>query len=473
MDRRVKIVASIGPACQGRQMIGRLIEHGMNVARLNFSHGTQAGHLSNITDLRAAANEAGCPLTILQDLQGPKIRVGMLDKPLQLQPGDLVSLVPEGSDIPGEVIIPVEFPELFEYASRGTKILLDDGRISLTVLEAGKELARAEVASGGILTSHKGINLPGVSIDIPAFTEKDASDLEFGISQDVDAVAISFVRNARDVEQVREAMNGLAKDKLPILIAKIERPEALESLDAILRLVDGVMVARGDLGVEMAPEDVPGAQKHIIQEANRQGKLVITATQMLESMIHNPLPTRAEASDVANAVFDGTDAVMLSAETAVGKYPVEAVTMMDRIVKQAEDEYASWGRPALTEADDGDDAIAMTHAVRELAHDRDVKAIAVFTRGGRSAWAMAKSRPCVPILAFTPEEKTYQQLALAWGVKPHIVPYANTVEMMISYVENSLRETGFMKPGQQAIIVCGYPVGELCPPNMALLHTIR
>jgi pyruvate kinase len=247
----------------------------------------------------------------------------------------------------------------------------------------------------------------------------------------------------------------------------------LENLEAILEVVDGVMVARGDLGVEMAPEDVPGAQKRIIQAANRRGKLVITATQKLESMIHNPLPTRAEASDVANAVFDGTDAVMLSEETAVGDYPVEAVTLMDRIVRQAEAGFESWGHNQDIETNDHDDAVAVTRAARELAHDQDVAAVAVFTRLGRSALLMAKSRPRVPILAFTSEVRTYRRLALAWGVEPRIVPFVDTVEAMFHCVETALRDSGTVKPGQQVVLVCGFPILEMRQPNMVLLHTLE
>ena len=308
---------------------------------------------------------------------------------------------PLGND---QALIPVDFPQLFSSVKPGNRILLDDGRLALSVLSVDKELVVAEVKTGGLLTSNKGINLPGVSLDIPAFTEKDSEDLKFGLALGVDFVAISFVRQAEDVQQVRQAIACQSPADCPLLIAKLERPEALDNLEAILDVADGVMVARGDLGVEMAPEDVPGAQKRIIQAANRKGKIVITATQMLESMIHNPLPTRAEASDVANAVFDGTDAVMLSGETAAGEYPVEAVTLMDRIVRQAEAGFNSWGHMQEFESDDHDDAVALTRAARELAHDQDVAAVAVFTRMGRSALFMAKSRPCVPILAFTPEE---------------------------------------------------------------------
>lgn len=329
----------------------------------------------------------------------------------------------------------------------------------------------AEVKTGGGLSSHKGINLPGISLDIPAFTEKDAEDLEFGLSLDVDVVAMSFVQTAQDVKKVRELVKAGGENS-PLLIAKLERPKALDNLEEILDVVDGVMVARGDLGVEMAPEDVPGAQKRIIQAANRKGKLVITATQMLESMIHNPLPTRAEASDVANAIYDGTDAVMLSAETAAGEYPVESVALMNRIVRQAEENYDQWGHGQVLETDEHDDVVAIARAARELAQDRDVEAIAVFTRTGRTAILMSKTRPSVPVLAFTPVEETYRRMALAWGVTPFRVPWADTMEEMIGHVETALRESGLVRPGGQVVLVSGFPVRDFRQPNMALLHTV-
>ncbi len=281
------------------------------------------------------------------------------------------------------------------------------------------------------------------------------------------------MKRAEDVLKVRHAIECQSPTDCPILIAKLERPEALDNLDEIFEAVDGVMVARGDLGVEMNPEDVPEAQKRIIRMANRKGKLVITATQMLESMIHNPLPTRAEASDVANAVFDGTDAVMLSGETAAGEYPVESVRMMDRIVRQAEASFSQWGHVDDMEGDESNDAVAVTHAARELAHDQDVAAIAVFTKLGRSALLMAKARPNVPILAFTPETRTYNRLALAWGVRPQTVPFMETMEEMFHCVEDSLRESGSVKSGQQVVLVCGFPLKEMRTPNMALLHTVE
>ncbi len=472
MERKAKIVATMGPAIQDESVLEKLLEAGMDVARLNFSHGTHESHAARILSLRTVAARLGRPLAILQDLQGPKIRVGVLPEPIALMTGQRVQFYPEDAPQPFGISIPVDFPQLFGVVKPGDRILLDDGRLVLTVRSTGKMQVEAEVITGGGLSSHKGINLPGASLDIPAFTEKDAEDLAFGLPLGVDVVAMSFVQTAQDVKAVLELVKAGGENS-PLLIAKLERPKALENLEEILDTVDGVMVARGDLGVEMAPEDVPGAQKRIIQAANRKGKLVITATQMLESMIHNPLPTRAEASDVANAIYDGTDAVMLSAETAVGDFPVESVSLMDRIVRQAEANYDQWGHGQVLETDEHDDAVAIAHAARELAQDRDVEAIAVFTRTGRTAILMSKARPCVPVLAFTPVEETYQRLALAWGVTPYRVAWADTMEEMIGHVENALRESGLVLPGGQVVVVSGFPVRDFRQPNMALLHTVK
>lgn len=471
MDRKAKIVATMGPASQDEVVLEKLLLAGMNVARLNFSYGTHESHAARTLSLRAVATRLGQPLAILQDLKGPKIRVGVLPEPLTLVTGQQVRLYPEGAAKPVGVSIPVDFPQLFGAVKCGDRILLDDGRLALTVQSVRRKQVVAEVKTGGGLSSHKGINLPGVSLDIPAFTEKDAQDLAFGLSLDVDVVAMSFVQTAQDVKTVRQLVKAGGENS-PLLIAKLERPKALDNLEEILDVVDGVMVARGDLGVEMAPEDVPGAQKRIIQAANRKGKLVITATQMLESMIHNPLPTRAEASDVANAIYDGTDAVMLSAETAAGEYPVESVALMDRIVRQAEENYDQWGHGQVLETDEHDDAVAIARAARELVQDRDVEAIAVFTRTGRTAILMSKIRPCVPVLAFTPVEETYRRMALAWGVTPYRVPWADTMEEMIGHVETALRESGLVRPGGQVVVVSGFPVRDFRQPNMALLHTV-
>ena len=473
--RRAKIVATIGPASDSEQVLESLIKAGMNVARLNFSHGTHEQHQSRVAAIRAAGQKLGLPVGILQDLQGPKIRVGRLAAPLQLSVGEQVCLYAT-QDAPPPTdyqLIPVDFRELFDSVRTGDRLLLDDGRLALEVASIEGRVLHARVLVGGALSSHKGINLPGVKLRIAGFTEKDKDDLAFGISQGVDAVAISFVRSAEDVRTVRAALEELSAGRhVPLLIAKLEKPEALDELEAILDVVDGVMVARGDLGVELPPERVPSLQKHIIQSANARAKLVITATQMLESMIMNPLPTRAEASDVANAIFDGTDAVMLSAETASGEYPIEAVAMMSRIVKEAEAHFLEWGSRQDGKAGLGEsDAASMTRAANALTTDPDVRAVAVFTMQGRSAWLMSKGRPMKRILAFTPVQETFNQLAFLWGVQPYLTKYANTMDEMLSDVDAALLNSG-IKSGQQVVLICGYPVGAQRPPNMALLHTV-
>ncbi len=474
--RKAKIVATIGPASDSDAGLEALIRAGMNVARLNFSHGTHEQHAKRVAAIRAASKKTRRPVGILQDLQGPKIRVGKLSAPLQLAVDEEVCLYAANDSRPQteSQAIPVDFQELFESVHEGDKLLLDDGRLALQVLTAEGRIVTAKVLVGGTLSSHKGINLPGVKLRIAGFTEKDKADLAFGISQGVDAVAISFVRSAEDVKEVRAAINEFAKNKFvkPLLIAKLEKPEALNELDAILDVVDGVMVARGDLGVELPPERVPSLQKHIIHSANARAKLVITATQMLESMIQNPLPTRAEASDVANAIFDGTDAVMLSAETASGEYPTQAVEMMSRIIVEAEAHFREWGSRQDSRAGLGEsDAASMARAANALATDPEVVGVSVFTLQGRSAWLMSKARPAKQILAFTPELDTFNQLSFLWGVQPRLAKYANSMEDMLADVDAALLTSGF-RAGQQVVLVCGYPVGAQRPPNMALLHTV-
>ncbi len=476
MNRKARIVATLGPASQDEATLEQLILAGVNVTRLNFSHGLHAEHAARIAAVRRVAERLGVAVAVLQDLQGPKIRLGKVDQAgVWLEPESRVTLYAEGDEPPGgtSLCLPVDFPELFAAAEKGMRILLDDGRLALSVETVSARSLTARVLAGGLVTSHKGINLPAVKLPIPSLTEKDEADLAFGLSQGVDAVAISFVRAAADVHQVRAVLRRLAPEgPWPLLVAKIEKPEALDDLEAILDAADGVMVARGDLGVEMSLECVPTAQKRIIQMANRKMKLVITATQMLDSMTQNALPTRAEASDVANAVFDGTDAVMLSGETAVGKYPLQAVEMMHRIVCEAEANYETWGHVEELEFRGHDDALSLALAARAVAHDRDVRAIVVFTVTGRSAWIMAKVRPGVPILALTPEERTYRRLALFWGVTPQRVRFSHTLEDMILAVEKAVHETGIARPGQQVVVVSGFPVGAARPPTLALLHTV-
>jgi pyruvate kinase len=476
MPRKAKIVATIGPASQDEETIQRLIQAGMSVARINFSHGTQNEHAVIIERIRRAAEKAGKAICILQDLQGPKIRTGSLPGGKKvLTAGDEVFLVTRTENLNSEKEIPVDFDELPACVVPQGRILLDDGTMELKVLETSPGTVRAKVVVGGILKSNKGINLPGACITIQSLTEKDRNDLAFGLQHGVDAVALSFVRKGQDILTIRDLITRLSphKTKLPV-IAKLERPEAVDNLEEIIHLADGVMVARGDLGVEMSPEEVPIVQKRIIACANRHGKLVVTATQMLDSMIHNPRPTRAEASDVANAILDGSDAVMLSGETAAGDYPVAAVEMMEAIICQAEahmEEWGHWNLPNAREYED-DDSYYMTLAARELAHDRNVAAIAAFTESGRTAILMSKARPGVPILAFTPHHETYARLAMYWGVVPHIVPHVKTIKEMLIEVETAMMKARTIQVGQQVVLICGFPVDQVRPTNMALLHTI-
>jgi len=476
MTRKAKIVATVGPASQSEETLEKLILAGMNVARMNFSHGTHEQHAQCIALIRKVSERLGVSVGILQDLQGPKIRVGDLPEIIQLSEGETVTLYATGTPPPGDngKNIPVDFRQLFDSVRTSDRLLLDDGRLTLEVVSVKERNAlTAKVIIGGPLSSHKGINLPGVRLRIAGFTEKDEADLAFGISQNVDAVAISFVRTAEDVKKVQYALERFSSGKrLPLLIAKLEKPEALENLEEILEIVDGVMVARGDLGVELPPERVPVEQKRIIRLANDGAKLVITATQMLESMITNPLPTRAEASDVANAVFDGTDAVMLSAETASGKYPVESVQMMDRIVREAETHFPEWGAKQNVHGFEQSDAAAMARAAQALANDENVTAVACFTTRGQTAWLMSKIRPRVPILGFTPNQDTYSRLAFMWGVRPQLVPFVNSLEEMLDHVDAELMRSQVVQIGDQVVLVCGFPVGAVRPPNMALLHTV-
>jgi pyruvate kinase len=475
MGRKAKIVATIGPASQDEASIRELIQAGMNVARLNFSHGSHEEHQQVFERIRQAAHESGQAICILQDLQGPKIRTGRLPEAgVPLTPGEEIVLVTRVLPVLCNAI-PVDFPELPASVYPGGRILLDDGNLELQVLDVGTEQVRARVVVGGTLKSHKGINLPGARLGIPSMTEKDEADLEFGLHLGVDAIALSFVRNGEDIGYLKQAIQNLAPDRAGIpVIAKLERPEALENLDEIIKLADGVMVARGDLGVEMSPQEVPAAQKRIIACANRCSRLVITATQMLDSMINNPRPTRAEASDVANAILDGSDAVMLSGETAIGKYPLATVRMMNLIICQAETHMGEWGHWRGPESPEweNDDSYFLTLAARELAHDRNVAAIAAFTISGRTAVLMSKVRPGVPILAFTPTAETYSRLGMYWGVHPYLVPHASTVRAMLADVEKAMIADGSIKTGQQVVLICGFPVDQARPTNMALLHTV-
>ena len=481
MERRAKIIATIGPSTDNEEILRKLIIAGLDIVRLNFSHGTHETQLKSIKLIRKLSKELHKPITILQDLQGPKLRVGKLPPDgILLEENQIVALTPTNSDPPmihqepGEIILPLDVPNLARSVKPKDRILLDDGHLELEVRNVEKDTVFAKVILGGTLSSNKGVNLPGTDLKIPGFTEKDKEDLIFGLKSGIDAVAISFVTSPQDVLNVKAIIRELAPNRIPPpVIAKLERPQAIEKLEEILDVADGVMVARGDLAVETSPACVPIFQKKIIDSAYRKAKFVITATQMLDSMINSPRPTRAEASDVANAILDGSDAVMLSGETAIGKYPLEVILMMDSIIKEAEANYQYWGyinRDALGQTQD--DAVSLTRAAGELALDRNVAYIVVLTQSGRTALLMSKVRPKVPILAFTPELETFQMLSLFWGVKPYQVPYATTVEDMIAFVEEAIIATNPIQNGQQIIFVSSLPIGNMRPPNFLLLHTI-
>ena len=476
MKRRAKIIATLGPASQDKKTIKQLLQAGMDVARINFSHSTHQEHAQVIKYLREVSKELNRPVTILQDLSGPKIRTGeMAEGPGEIHPGD--ELVLTTQETPGTASrVHVNFPSLPSSVSPGGKILVDDGRLELGVKKIQGTEVFTEVVQGGTLKAHKGINLPGANLEMDPLTEKDLRDLAFGLAHNVDALALSFVRSAEDIMMLRETVSKLdpGTRKIPI-IAKLEHPDAIKNLHEIIHVADGLMVARGDLGIEMPPESVPIAQKRIIASANKHLCYVIVATQMLESMVSNPRPTRAEASDVANAVLDGADAVMLSGETAIGDFPLKTVQMMASIICQSEEHSDEWGRLNLDLTDDSshDDAVSITRAARELARDRDVEAVAVFTRSGRTARLMSKARPTVPILAFTPDKDTYQYLSMLWGTTPYLIPHAESIEEMISHVDTAVIEGTPAKAGQEIVLIAGFPIHKMVSPNLALLHTIQ
>ena len=454
--RRAKIIATIGPASNSEVILRDLLRLGMDVARLNFSHGTHEEHARNIERIRRAARKEGRTVCILQDLQGPKIRTGRLKghEPVLLKTGSEVTIT--SRDVPGtSSLISTTFTSLAGEVSPGARILLSDGLIELRVRGVRGADVECEVVNGGMLAEHQGINLPGVALTIPALTDKDRRDLEFGIEHKVDMVAISFVRSASDVREVKQLILNQHSD-VPV-IAKLEKPQALEQLEEIFEAADGVMVARGDLGVEMLPEQVPVIQKHVIRRAGEWRKPVIIATQMLESMIENPRPTRAEASDVANAIFDGTDAVMLSGETAGGQYPRETVAMMSRIVVEAEHSMVLNSEPRrrrnhhqLSVAE------AICESIARAADDLPMGAIAVFTETGNTARMISKYRPSVSIYAFSHNGPVCNRMNLLWGVHPvQRREVARSTEDMVTTAERELLHRGGLKAGDVLGVVAG------------------
>jgi len=451
--RRARIVATIGPASRDR--IRELALAGADVFRVNFSHGARADHARNIAAVRKAEAQVGRPLAVLADLQGPKIRLGEFeDGAIRLKPGHNLRL--DLKSKPGDASrIGVPHPEVFAALRTGALVLLDDGKVRLRVTDHGPDFAETEVEAGEALSDHKGLNLPGLAIPIPALTDKDRKDLAFALKEGVDWVALSFVQRASDMAELR----GLVQNRASVL-AKIEKPAALEALDEILDLSQAIMVARGDLGVELAPEEVPVVQKQLVRAARLRGIPVIVATQMLESMIHAPTPTRAEASDVAGAVYEGADALMLSAESAVGDYPLEAVAIMDRIITRVERD-PRW--PELMRAEypvEDADADALVAAARKAADAASTACLATFTTTGQTALRLARERPLQPTLALTPNLDTARKLALLWGVEPRVVPELFDPEELARVALQQAVETGLADPGQRVLILAGLPMGS-------------
>lgn len=466
LAQRTKIVATIGPASNSPEVIRALIKAGLSVARLNFSHGSYSDHAHTVATFRQISQELDAPIALLQDLQGPKIRAGNLPAPITLEVGQQLELLPIAEWQNAPHTIPIDYPLLAQEARSGNRVLLDDGLLELVVLETRGTATICEVVRGGILKSRKGVNLPDIDLSLPSMTAKDFEDLEFGLSQGVDWVSLSFVRKARDIEALKQTIRDRGYD-VPV-IAKIEKPQALEHLDEIIAIADGIMVARGDLGVELSPEKVPLAQKEIIKKCNRHGIPVITATQMLESMIENARPTRAEASDVANAILDGTDAIMLSGESAVGKHPIEAVEMMVKIAREIEAVFHPVNDPPET----NDAPHAISEAIHTIEEILPLKGIILFSMNGNSARLVAAERLRTPIYVVTAHKSIFYRLNLLWGVTPLWVTEAGHVETFIKTVETMLCDRGVACDGDRVLIVGGSPLLESPNTNFIKIHTL-
>ena len=467
MNRRGKIVCTLGPATASEEAVRKLVESGMDVARLNFSHGDYADHESNYKRVRAASDITGHAVGILADLQGPKIRLGRFaDGPVVWANGETVRITVE--DFEGNHDrVSTTYKRLAQDASPGDRVLVDDGNVGLVVEHIDGNDVVCSVTEGGKVSNNKGMSLPGMSVSAPALSEKDIDDLEFALRLGVDLVALSFVRSPADVELVHEVMDRVGR-RVPV-IAKLEKPEAIDNLEAIVLAFDAIMVARGDLGVELPLEEVPLVQKRAIQMARENAKPVIVATQMLESMIENSRPTRAEASDVANAVLDGADAVMLSGETSVGKFPFETVKTMARIISAVEDN--SVAAPPLTHVPRTKRGV-ISYAARDIGERLDAKALVAFTQSGDTVRRLARLHTPLPVLAFTALPEVRSQLALTWGTETFIVPHIETTDGMIRQVDKSMLEMGRYRRGDLVVIVAGAPPGTVGSTNLIHVHRI-
>ena len=464
---RTKIVCTLGPASATKETIRQLMEAGLNVARINFSHGTHEQHARTIAMIREVADAMQRPVAILGDLQGPRIRIGDLPAPITLADGSDVHMAPEGQERDGD--LPVTYEALAQDVHVGDRILINDGLLELVVLDVEAPRVTARVLHGGLLTSHKGINLPGVHVSAPSITDKDREDVAFAVAQNLEYLALSFVRRAEDINELRTLI-----PKEMLVVAKIEKDSALENIESIIRATDVVMVARGDLGVELPFEEVPFAQKRIISLCNRLGRPVITATQMLESMITHPRPTRAEASDVANAIIDGTDAVMLSAETAAGQYPRLAVEAMSRIIHEIERH--SHVRIGEDRRRRPDTAYSTEFAIAAASHAAvsmlGAPCLIVFTKSGFSARVVASQRPHLPILVLTDSPRTYRHLALVWGVIPELVAHCDTYEQMVRLALEAVRRRELARTGDRVVVTAGVPFDTPGTTNMIKVETV-
>ena len=470
--RRAKIVCTLGPASSSPERIGELIEAGMDCARLNFSHGDHETHRKTYETVREQARKAGRAVAVLLDLQGPKIRVGRFaEGEVDLKPGAEFTITTDTSVVGDSKRVSTTYSGITADVKVGDQILLDDGFLTLAVTDVDGHDIKTIVVSGGVLKNNKGINLPNVDISAPALTPKDREDLAFGLRLGVDYIALSFVRAPEDVMLARK-LATTGESRIPI-IAKIEKPEAVERLAEIVEVADGIMVARGDLGVEMGPEKVPLVQKDIIQMTNSRGRIVITATQMLESMIRHARPTRAEASDVANAVLDGTDAVMLSGETAVGKHPIETVRTMSRIIREVEKSSTFRATVEDPSLDLPVSANAIAHAAVVAAEQMIIKTVAVLTGSGGAARLLSEYRPKASVLALTTDEATFRRLALYWGVTPILTSPIATLEELVDRAESEVCDRGLGKRDDYIVLTAGVPIGAGATTNMLQLHQIR